>query len=146
MKPSEKRIAELETENGQLKEQVEGLKRRVAELEAAKPKSKSRAQADEGLKMLQEGPVALAQFATLNAKYPADVPYNVRTLLKVDVKTVRTAAGTLYMLPEHFATYQAGLAKDKEAGKEAKEEIQAATVAQSTQAGAAGAGAAVVAV
>ena len=143
MKPSE-RIAQLEKEIEQLTEQNKGLVKRVQELEAAKPKSKSRAQADEGLKMLQEGPVALAQFATLNAKYPADVPYNVRTLLKVDVKTVRTAAGTLYMLPEHFATYQAGLAKDKEAGKEAKEEIQAATVAQSAQAGAAtGAGAAV---
>ena len=38
MKPSERKIAELETENGQLKEQVEGLKRRLAELEAAKPK------------------------------------------------------------------------------------------------------------
>lgn len=145
MKPSE-HIAQLEKEKAELLEKVEGLKKRVAELEAAKPKSKSRAQADEGLKMLQEGPVALAQFATLNQKYPADVPYNVRTLLKVDVKTVRTAAGTLYMLPEHFETYQAGLAKDKEAGKEAKEEIQAAAVAQSAQAGAAGAGTAAVAI
>ena len=134
MKPKEQ-IAQLEKEKAELLEKVEGLKRRVTELEAAKPKSKSRAQADEGLKMLQEGPVALAQFAALNPKYPADVPYNVRTLLKVDVKTVRTAAGTLYMLPEHFATYQAGVAKDKEAGKEAKEEIQAATIPQSAQAG-----------
>ena len=129
MKPSERKIAELETENGQLKEQVEGLKRRVVELESARPKSKSRQQADEGLKMLREGPVALAQFARLNEKYPADVPYNVRNLLKIDVKTVRTAGGSLYMLPEHHAVYMEGLKKDEAAASEAKEEVlQAQTI------------------
>jgi hypothetical protein len=138
MKPQEQ-IAQLEKEKAALEEQVTGLKKRVAELEATKPKSKSRQQAEEGLKMLQEGPVALAQFAGLNPKYPADVPYNVRNLLKIDVKTVRTAGGTLYMLPEHFVTYQAGLAREKEAGKEAKEEIQAASIPQTAQTGAAGA-------
>lgn len=138
MKPQEE-VAELKKQINTLEEQNKGLVKRIAELEAAKPKSRSRQQAEEGLKMLQEGPVALAQFARLNEKYPADVPYNVRTLLKLDVKTVRTSGGTLYMLPEHFMTYQAGLAKEKEAGKEAKEEIQAASIPQTAQAGTAGA-------
>ena len=144
MKPSERRIAELETENGQLKEQVEGLKKRVVELEASKPKSKTRQQAEEGLKMLQEGPVALPQLARLNEKYPSDVIYNVRNLLKIDVKLVRTAAGSLYMLPQHFATYQEGLKKDEAAAAEAKEEVlQAQTI---PPAASPGTGAAVVAV
>jgi hypothetical protein len=104
------------------------LKKRVAELEAARPKSKSRRQADGGLDMLKKGPVALVQFARLNPKYPTDIPYNVRNLLKIDVKTVRTAGGTLYMLPEHLAVHQAGLEKDKAAAKEAKEEIQSAPI------------------
>jgi hypothetical protein len=43
------------------------------------------------------------------------------------------------MLPEHFATHQAGLEKDKAAAKEAKEEIQAAPIPQSPQTGAAAA-------
>jgi hypothetical protein len=138
MKPQEE-VAELKKQVNTLEEQNKGLVKRIAELEAAKPKSRSRQQAEEGLKMLQEGPVSLAQFAGLNPKYPADVPYNVRNLLKIDVKTVRTSGGTLYMLPEHFATYQAGLAREKEAGKEAKEEIQAASIPQTAQTGAAGA-------
>jgi hypothetical protein len=138
MKPQEQ-IAQLEREKAALEEQVSGLKKRVAELETARPKSKSRQQADAGLEMLKKGPVALAQFASLNPKYPADIPYNVRNLLKIDVKTVRTAGGTLYMLPEHFAIHQAGLEKDKAAAKEAKEEIQAAPIPQSPQTGAAAA-------
>jgi hypothetical protein len=136
MKPQEE-IAELKKQVNTLEEQNKGLVRRIAELEAAKPKSRSRQQAEQGLKMLQEGPVALAQFATLNPKYPADIAYHVRNLLKLDVKTVRTSAGTLYMLPEHFAIYQAGLAKEKEAGESAganaKEEIQAPPIPQSPQ-------------
>ena len=139
MKPQEV-IAQLEKEKAALEEQVAGLKKRVAELEAVKPKSRSREQAEQGLEMLRKGPVGLAQFATLNPKYPADVPYNIRNLLKVDVKTVRTATGTLYMMPEHYATYQAGLQKEKEQKKasesEAKEAIQAAAVTNGAQAGA----------
>ncbi|HWX94635.1 MAG TPA: hypothetical protein VNY29_18550 [Terriglobales bacterium] len=42
----------------------------------------------------------MAQFKTLNDKYPNDVAYYIRTILKIDVKTVRTAAGSVYMLPE----------------------------------------------
>ena len=60
MKPQEQ-IAQLEKEKAALEEQVSGLKKRVAELEAARPKSKSRQQADAGLEMLKKGPVALAQ-------------------------------------------------------------------------------------
>jgi len=142
MKPQEE-IAELKKQVTTLEEQNKGLVKRITELEAAKPKSKSRQQAEEGLKMLQAGPVALAQFASLNPKYPADVPYNVRNLLKIDVKTVRTSGGSLYMLPEHFVTYQAGLAREKEAGKEAKEEIQATPIPQVAQTGTAGAALAV---
>jgi hypothetical protein len=69
----------------------------------------------------------LAQFATLNSKYPSDVPYAIRNLLKIDVKTVRTASGSVYMLTEHHQKYVEGLAKEKAAreasAKEAKEEV-----------------------
>jgi len=59
MKPAEQ-IQRLEKEKAALQEQVNGLLKRVNELEAQKPKSKSRQQAEEGLKMLQAGPVSLA--------------------------------------------------------------------------------------
>src|SRR5882762_10619419 len=94
MKPAEQ-IQRLEKEKAALQEQVNGLLKRVNELEAAKPKSKSRTQAEEGLKMLQAGPVSVAQFATLNNKYPSDVPYAIRNLIKIDVKTVRTSSGSV---------------------------------------------------
>jgi len=88
--------------------------------------------AEKGLDMLQKDPVGLAQFATLNQKYPSDVAYHIRNILKVDIETVRTSAGSLYMVPEHYKTYQAGLKKDKQetaSETEAKEEIR--TAAQS---------------
>jgi hypothetical protein len=50
MKPSEE-IAQLKQENQKLTEQVDGLKKRLVELETAKPKSKSRQQAEQGLEM-----------------------------------------------------------------------------------------------
>lgn len=91
--------------------------------------------------MLKKGPVALAQFASLNPKYSADIPYNVRNLLKIDVKTVRTTGGTLYMLPEQHASYPESQARQKAQEKaskeEAKEEIQAPPVAKDTEARAA---------
>src|SRR5258705_11383742 len=118
MKPQDE-IAVLRKENAELIERNKGLLQRVEELKAQKPKSKSRQQAEAGLEMLQKGPVSLAQFTTLNSKYPGDVAYYIRNLLKIDVKTVRTAAGSLYMLKEHFDVYQAGLKKEKEAAKEA---------------------------
>jgi hypothetical protein len=134
MKPTEE-IAQLKKEKEALAEQIEGLKKRVAELEAAKPKSKSRHQAEAGLKMLQEGPVSLAQFTTLNPKYPGDVAYYIRNIFKQQVHTVRTKRGNLYMLPEHFAVYQAGLEKEKQqekaAAAEAKEEVSPASKASS---------------
>jgi len=49
----------------------------------------------------------------LNSKYPSDVPYAIQNLLKIDVKTVRTAAGSVYMLAEHHQKYVAGLAAEK---------------------------------
>ena len=121
------RIAQLEKENAAKDEQIQGLLKKLKELETlglARGKSKSRTQAEEGLKMLQEGPVTAAQFKTLNDKYPGDVAYYIRTILKVDIKTVRTATGTVYMTPEHFATYQDGLAKQKAADKATKEELK----------------------
>jgi hypothetical protein len=128
---------EIET----LTEQNKGLVKRIAELEASKPKSKSRQQAEEGLKMLAQGPVALAQFATLNPKYPGDVCYFIRTVLKQPVHTVRTKSGSVYMLPEHFAIYQAGQdkqkAQEKAAAAEAKEEIQTPKASSGPQARAA---------
>jgi len=56
MKPEEK-TAQVEKEKAALEAQLAGLQKRVAELEASKPKSRSRQQAEEGLKMLQAGPV-----------------------------------------------------------------------------------------
>ena len=64
--------------------------------------------------MLQAGPCSVDDFKKLNSKYPSDVPYYIRTLMKVDVKTVRTAKGSVYMLAEHYATYLEGLKKEKE--------------------------------
>lgn len=132
-KKQNEKVNELEKENAQLKEQIAGLTKRVEELAQKTPKpSKSRTQAEEGLKMLQQGPCTVAQFKTLNEKYPSDVPYYIRTLLKIDVKTVRLGEGkgSAYMLPEHYVAYQEGLAKqkaaEKTAGAEAKEEIQKA--------------------
>ena len=135
MKPTE-RIAELEKENAQLKEQVAGMQKKLAEnaaLGIGRGKSKSKLMAEEALKLLQEAGsngVPLAEFAKLNPKYPSDVAFYLRSILKVDLKTVRKMeGGTRYMLPEHFATYEAAqkAAKvSKEASEEeAKEEIQA---------------------
>ena len=138
MKPQEQ-IAQLERENALLKEQVEGLKKRVVELEGAKKPSKSREQAEKTLEMLKAGPVTVAQLKTLNDKYPSDCIYYVRNILKIDVKTVRTTVGSVYMLPEQHAIYLEGQRREKlaaeAAAKDAKEEIPAAS-AQRTEAGA----------
>jgi hypothetical protein len=119
MKPQEE-IAALRKELEKKDEQIAGLAKRVKELEAVKPASKSRQQAEEGLKLLQAGPVTKAQFATLNQKYPSDVAYYIRTILKVDVKTVRTASGSVYMTAEQYAMYLEGLKKEKAAADAAK--------------------------
>jgi hypothetical protein len=127
-KQEQEKIQQLEKELQKVIEQRDGLQKRVAELEAAKPPSKSRMQAVAALGMLKEGPVSVEQLVKLNPKYPSDAVYYVRTLLKQDVKLVRRPEGNVYMLPEQFATYQAGIAKEKaskEASeKEAKESIQ----------------------
>jgi len=143
MKPAEQ-IQQLEKEKAQLQEQVNGLLKRVHELEQARPKSKSRQQAEEGLKMLelaQMAGVSKEQLAKLNPKYPSDVCYYIKNILKINVHRVKTAAGSVYMLDRFFEAYQAAQAKtkaeQKEAAKDAKEEIQAETIPQSTSVGAA---------
>jgi len=124
MKPSEE-IAQLKQDNAKLQEQVDSLKKRLSEMEAVKPKSKSRQQAEQGLEMLKAGPVTKEQFAKLNAKYPSDVAYYIKNVLKIDVKTVRTASGSVYMLPEQFQKYQEGLAAEKAKQEAAKAEVKA---------------------
>ena len=64
--------------------------------------------------MLKAVPVTQAQLKGLNPKYPSDPVYYVRTQLKVNVHTVRTAAGTVYMTDEIFKTYSEGLAKERQ--------------------------------
>jgi hypothetical protein len=119
MKPQEQ-IAQLEKEKAELQQQVNGLTKRVKELEATKAPSKSKQQALQALEMLKAGPVTQAQLKGLNPKYPSDPVYYVRTQLKVNVHTVRTAAGTVYMTDEIFKTYSEGLAKEKAAADAAK--------------------------
>ena len=129
MKPSEE-IAQLKQENTKLQEQVSGLQKRLAELEAAKPKSKSREQAEAGLKMLQAGPVTKEQFSKLNPKYPSDVAYYIKNMLKIDLKTVRTENGTVYMTPEHHAVYLERLKKEAEEKKTREAAAKAAAKAE----------------
>ena len=69
---------------------------------------------------LKAGPVTQAQLKGLNERYPSDPVYYVRTQLKVNVHTVRTVAGTVYMTDEIFKTYSEGLAKEKAAADAAK--------------------------
>jgi len=45
-------------------------------------------------------------------KQATPVVYYIKTMLKIDVKTVRTANGSVYMLPEQFQKYQEGLAAE----------------------------------
>ena len=132
MKPSEE-IAQLKKELAQKDEQIQGLLNKLKEQDErgiSKP-SKSRLQAEAALALLQKGPVTVEQLKALNSKYPSDAVYYVRTVLKQDVKTVRTAAGSVYMLPQHHQVYMDGLAKEKAArevaAKEAKEEVSPAT-------------------
>jgi hypothetical protein len=135
-------LIQLEKENALLKEQVAGLKKRIGELEQAKPASKSRMQATELMHMLAEGPVPVDKLVKLNPKYPSDAVYYARTLLKADIKLVRRGGGlpNVYMLAKDFQTYSEGLKKEKaaqEASKqEAKEELTPApTQAHSTATG-----------
>ena len=126
MKPQEL-IAQLEKENHLLREQNAGLTKRLEELQQQKKQdkpSKSRLQAEAALKMLQEGPVSKEQLIGLNAKYPSDPIYYVRTLLHQDVKSVKGKNGSVYLLPEHYAVYMEGVRKEQEATKAA--EVEAA--------------------
>jgi hypothetical protein len=133
MKPAEQ-IAQLEKEKAELQERVNGLTKRVKELEAAKPKSKSRQQAEQGLEMLKVGPVTKEQFAKLNPKYPSDVAYYIKNILKIDLKTVRTENGTVYMTPEHHAVYLERLKKEAEQKKAAADAAKAEVTAEAKEA------------
>jgi hypothetical protein len=115
----------LKKELAKLTEQNTGLLKRLEEMQKSKPASKSRQQAEQGLEMLKAGPVTKEQFATLNPKYPSDVAYYIKNTLKIDVKTVRTASGTVYMLPEQYQKYQEGLAAEKAKQQAAKADVKA---------------------
>jgi hypothetical protein len=132
MKPAEQ-IAQLEKEKAELQERVNGLTKRVKELEADKPKSKSRQQAEQGLEMLKVGPVTKEQFAKLNPKYPSDVAYYIKNMLKIDLKTVRTENGTVYMTPEHHAVYLERLKKEAEQKKAAADAAKADVKAEAKE-------------
>ena len=128
-----KEIDALRKENAVLKDQISSLQKRIQELEASKKPSKSRQDAEAGLKMLESGPVTTKQLAALNEKYPSDVIFNVRQLLKVAVHTVRGPQGTRYMLQKDFEAYQASKQQKSESAEEVSEAIHQA----STQASAA---------
>jgi hypothetical protein len=140
MKPGEKekeRIAQLEKELAKVIEQRDGLAKRVQELEAVKPASKSRQQAEAVKQLLAEGPVTQAQLKELNPKYPSDGVYYVRTLLKINVHTVRVGAdkgGTVYMNDAVFKTYQDGLAEEKKKAEALKAEVKAESAPKSAEA------------
>jgi hypothetical protein len=124
MKPQE-RIAELEQQIAKKDEQIAGLTKALQEAKtiASVGKGKSHAQAAAGLKMLQEAGVngcTKEQFATLNPKYPSDVAYYIKNILKVNVNRVKTEKGSVYMLNEALVTYTEQQAKAK-AEKEASE-------------------------
>lgn len=123
---------ELAAENAKLKEQVAGLQKRIAELEAqqvsAAP-SKSRQQAEAVKKVLDEkGVITKAELMQLNQKYPSDAIYYARSLLKVDVKRAHGA----YWTPAALRTYEEGLKKEQQAKAKTQKvaEVQTPAAAQ----------------
>ena len=133
MTPKEK---ELEKENQKLREQLDGALKRIKELEGQRPASKSHQMAEKTMELLKKGPVTTAQLKEINPKYPSDAIYYARQLLKIDVKTVRTASGTAYMLPDHYKTYLEGLEAEKAAAAAAKAASLPKEAVQQTQASA----------
>ena len=105
---SPKEVKELVALNEQLAARVKELEAKleaseksVAHMQAAPTPaqpSKSRIQAEKALELLRQGPVTTAQLKAVNEKYPSDCIYFVRNVLKVRVKTNRTAEGTTYSL------------------------------------------------
>lgn len=110
MTPREK---ELEKENQRLRDQLAGLERRVKELEGQKAPSKSHQQAEAVAELLKAGPVSKDQLVKINPKYPSDAVYYCRQLLKIDVKTVRTSAGVVYMTADQHRVWQEGQEREK---------------------------------
>lgn len=110
MTPREK---ELEKENQRLRDQVAGLEKRVKELEGQKAPSKSHQQAEAVAELLKAGPVSKEQLVKINPKYPSDAVYYARTILKIDVKTVRTASGVVYMTAEQHRVWEEGQEREK---------------------------------
>lgn len=114
MKPQE-RIAQLEQELAAATNRIHELESKIAS--APSPKvSRGMEQALAVQALLENGPVTVAQLAELNPKYPTDVVYNARTLLKLDVVTVRKpGGGTFYMLRKQYEVWQEGLKKEASA-------------------------------
>lgn len=104
-------VKELEKENAALKEQVEGLTKRIKELEeqkaTARP-SKSRVQAEQVKAILDKaGFVTKEQLTHINEKYPSDPIYYAKNLLGVVV--VRKDG--VYFTPKALEAYEAEKAK-----------------------------------
>jgi hypothetical protein len=53
------------------------------------------------------------------------VAYYIKNMLKIDLKTVRTENGTVYMTPEHHAVYLERLKKEAEQKKAAADAAKA---------------------
>lgn len=102
-KELQKRVAELESENSQLKSDLASALKLAEDAKSAAPvqeKSKSRVQAEQAFALLQKGPVTIADLKGINEKYPSDPIYFVRTILKQTVVTAKAKEGkTTYSLP-----------------------------------------------
>ena len=123
-------VKEMERENLKLKEQVAGLQKRIAELEAQKASatpSKSRQQAEAVADLLSKnGIVSKKELMEINPKYPSDPVYYARSILKVDIERFQGS----YFTPEALKTYKAGLEKDKKAKTDKAAEVQTPAAAQ----------------
>lgn len=126
-------MKELEKENARLKEQVAGLEKRIAEVQAqsqtSRP-SKSREQAEQVKAILdKDGKITKEQLAQINPKYPSDGIYYAKNLLKLDV---RRAHGC-YWLPKALEAYEEQLKKEAEAKKAAAPVSKPAPTQQAAQ-------------
>ncbi len=106
---------ELAVENAKLKEQVAGLQKRIAELEAQKAaakSSKSRDQAEAVAQLLSKnGVISKDELRKINPKYPSDPVYYARSILKLNIERFQGS----YWSPEALKTYKEGLEKEKKA-------------------------------
>jgi hypothetical protein len=61
------------------------------------------------------------------------VAYYIKNMLKIDLKTVRTENGTVYMTPEHHAVYLERLKKEAEQKKAAADAAKADVKAEAKE-------------